>query len=96
MPFHFSFKACIRLHLFDSELKKECWVQLKLSVRQSSKCVGRILFFNSFFLISSAPCPMKTTKQSRYFCVLKYAGQAIKKKRSRAKLNTEGETEEKS
>ena len=57
-------------------------------------CRG-ILFFNSFFLISSAPCPMKTAKQSRYFCVLKYAGQAIKK-RSRAKLNTEGETGEKS
>ena len=59
------------------------------------KCVGRILFFTSFSFISSDPSPIKTAKQSRYFCVFKYAAGTVKKKRSRARLNTEGETGEK-
>ena len=50
--------------------------------------------FTSFFLISSAPCPMKTAKQSRYFCVVRR--ERAVKKGSRAKLNTEGEGWEKS
>ena len=49
---HFSNKACKR-HLFDSELKKECWVQLKPSVGQSSKvCREDTIFylFSPYFL----------------------------------------------
>ena len=47
-PSHFSFKAC-KLHLFDSELKKECWVQLKPSVEQSSKVCREDTIFYLFF-----------------------------------------------